>query len=81
MDDTLKLMLSYVVIPIIITIVGFIMRTIHSRIDHLEKLVPTKLDQAEVRQIVADKIDPLREDIHEIKAKLDRVMDILIERK
>ncbi len=69
------------VVSLILGIGAFVMKTVHSRIDVLERELPHKLNEPAVRQIVSDKIDPIREDIHEIKAKLDRVMDILIERK
>ncbi len=80
MDDITKIIFGTVISSIMLIIGGFV-KTIYGRVDHLEKQLPMKLDQQEVRQIVADKIDPMREDIHEIKAKLDRVMDILIDKK
>ena len=50
------------------------------RLSTLEIEMPKKLDQSEVRQIVADKIDPIREDIHEIKEDLTKLIDLMIKK-
>ena len=80
MDDTLRLFVTYVIVPIIFAIIGFITRNFHMRLDALEKEMPLKLSQGEVRQLVADKIDPIREDIHEIKEDLTKLIDLMIKK-
>lgn len=54
------------------------MKSIFSRLDILEKDIHNKVEEEKVRQLLADKIDPVREDIQELKNKLDRLMDFLI---
>ncbi len=80
MDDLLKALLPYVA-SAVIGIGAFIVKTVFDRLGVLEKAVNAKTDEAAVRQIVADKIDPIHEDLQEVKASLAKVIDLLIERK
>lgn len=47
-------------------------------VEEVKTAVSTKLSDKEVRQIVADKIEPLREDLIEIKAQLTTLIDKLV---
>lgn len=78
MDESIRMVVFYIIVPIVFTLIGFIARNFHMRLSQLEVEMPKKLDQSEVRQIVADKIDPIREDIHEIKEDLGKLIDLLI---
>lgn len=78
MDDTTRLVLIYVILPVVLGIGTFIMKSVFSRLDVLEKDIHNKVEEEKVRQLLADKIDPVREDIQELKNKLDRLMDFLI---
>lgn len=69
------------IIPIVGTIIlslgTFIMNHLYHRIEVLEqqqKEMPTK---QEVRDMLNDKIDPVKEDIADIKQALNKVFDIL----
>ncbi len=81
MDDTVKLLLSYAIIPIILGIGTFIMKSIHMRLDEIEKVLPSKLNRGDVRQIVSDKIDPIHEDLKDLKDQVDKVIDLLIKKQ
>lgn len=76
--DYIKTIIAYGVIPGIIGTVSYMIKTLLNRVESLEKEVPNKLDEREVRQLLGDKIDPLREDIHDLKGKIDRIMELLI---
>lgn len=78
MDESLKVVMTYVIVPIVFAIVGFITRNFHMRLETLEKEMPQKLDQNEVRQIIHDKVDPIKEDISEIKTNLNKLIDLII---
>lgn len=80
MDDTTRLFITYVLVPTVFAVVGFIARNFHVRLSSLETQIVRKLDQSEVRQIVSDKIDPIREDIHEIKEDLTKLIDLMIQK-
>lgn len=77
--DFLKSLL-YVGLPVLIGGVSYFMRSILSRLDTLEKEVPSKLDETEVRQLLIDKIDPIREDIKDLQMKIDKIVDILLKK-
>ncbi len=80
MDETLRLILIYGVLPIIIGIGSWVMRSMIQRLEEVERKVSIKTDENYVRQLLTDKIDPIREDIHELKAKLDKIVDILLKK-
>ena len=78
MDDLVKLALTYAVVPLVLGAVGFIMRNIHVRLDRLEEVITQKLDQKDVRQIISDKIDPIRDDIKDLKDQNSEILKLLI---
>jgi len=81
MSELVEGLLIYIAAPTLLAIGGYMVQTVTSRLGKLEEDMSKKVSQEDVRQLVADKIDPIREDIHEVKTKLDKVMDILITRK
>jgi hypothetical protein len=48
------------------------------RLDTLERQMVTKTDEHEVRQLLSDKVDPIKESMSEIKEKVDKVIDLLL---
>lgn len=81
MDETTRLLLVYAAIPGVIGIISYMMKSILNRLDQIEKTLPNKLEEPEVRQLLSDKIDPLSNDIQRFEVKLDKIMDILIQGK
>lgn len=84
MDDTTVKILIYVIMPLVLMVlsaVGFYVKNQIGRIDMLEAQIVKKVDETQVRQILVDKVDPLREDIAELKSKVDRIYDILIHKE
>lgn len=63
-------------IPIICGIFYFVMTDIYKRLGDQELRLRNAITDKDVRAIIADKIDPLKEDIHEIKQKLDRLIEL-----
>jgi hypothetical protein len=51
------------------------------RIKSLEEAVKTRTTEEEVRQLIDDKMESSKEDLHEIKARLDKIIDNLITKK
>lgn len=78
MDETLKTILMTIALPGLLGLGGYMAQTVLSRITKLERELPQKVTEDDVRQIVSDKIDPIREDIHELKIKIDRIFELLI---
>ena len=65
-------------LPVFGAIIGFIVNGMMHRLDKLEQGMCNAMTEESVRRLIADKIDPLREDIREIKDKLTRLFDIYI---
>ena len=78
MDELIRLILVYGAIPLILTLGTYLVRNTFRRLENIEKDVSTKLDEARVRQLLADKIDPLREDVHDLKSQLDKIYSLLL---
>lgn len=81
MDETFRQVVIYALIPILISGAAYIVKNILDRLNVIEKETVTKLDEPAVRRLVNDKVDPLREDIKELKASTDRILDILLTNK
>jgi inactivated superfamily I helicase len=80
MDDFTRNILLYVILPTIVALGAWFMKAYVERVNNLEREVQTKTTESEVRIIMADKIDPMREDIHELKASVDKILDILLKK-
>lgn len=82
MDDIFSLI--YKITPLIVIIcgvIGYLIRVQMGRIDMLEQHMVRKVEEPQVRQIIADKIDPLKEDIQQVNNKLDTIYNILIHKE
>lgn len=53
---------------------------IFERLNKIEDTLLHKVTEDEVRQILQDKLDPLKTDIHELSDKLDKIYTFLIHR-
>jgi hypothetical protein len=66
--------LSLVLSPLV-----YIWRTTVHRIEKLESQHSTKIDETKVRQLLDDKIDPVKEDLIQIRDRLDSIIDKLLD--
>jgi len=73
--DTPYLML---LISLVIGVVGFLVKTQMQRIDVLEKEMTTKPSDEDVRRVLDDKIEPIKDSMTEIRNKVDKVIDMLL---
>lgn len=78
--DWIKLLVACVLIPTLLGIVKYLMKTHTDRIETLEKLMPMKMTEVEVRQILSDKLDPLKDSIEDCKERLDKILDMLLKK-
>lgn len=70
----------YVVTPALLMYAGHAMKSHVDRLDKIEKTLMTKIDEPEVRTILADKIDPMKEDIKEIKEMLNHIITVILKK-
>ena len=68
----------YVFAPMVVTYVGYSMKSHVDRIESMEKKLADKLDEPQVRLLMADKIDPIKEDIKEIKEMLNHILTAIM---
>lgn len=78
MDDNILKILVYVLGPLLVGGIGFLIKSTLGRIDMLESEIVTKVSRAEMREAVEDRLLPLREDIHDLKDKVDKIYDFMI---
>jgi hypothetical protein len=74
--DTL---ISYILPIILSTLLGmsaFIMKSVFTRLDTLEQKINQAVTEEDVRSLLVDKIDPIKEDIHEIKQAIMKLYDL-----
>jgi len=57
---------------------GYFIRVQMQRISDLETEMQNRIDEEAARQLLADKLDPVREDVREIQLKLDQIMALLM---
>lgn len=84
MDDTL-FKLAYVLVPLILGGAGFVIRSyitrLSDRLDMLERQMIEKISRPEAKELLSDKVEPIRQDIQELKAKVDKIYDIILDNK
>lgn len=79
MDDLTQAILIYAGLPVVAGLGTYIVKTlVLARLDTIEDMLPSKLNEAQVRQLLTDRIEPIREDIHDLKEKLDDIYSLLI---
>lgn len=79
MNEITEAILIYAALPVLIGLGTYIVKTlILTRLDTIEDMLPSKLNETQVRQLLTDRIEPIREDIHDLKEKLDNIYDLLI---
>jgi len=59
----------------------YIWKTMLHRIERLEEKIDTKIDEKTVRQLVSDKLDPLTQDIKELKDLVTKLLELELKRK
>lgn len=78
MDDTTIKIILYIVGPTVLGVTGYLYKSIINRIDELEEKIEKKVTETVVRQILADKLDPLREDLKEIKDSIRNLFELYL---
>ncbi len=64
------------VITIVVALGGVIVKHIYTKLYELDNRLRDATSIKEVRILIDDKINPLRDDIYEIKVKLDKMIDL-----
>ena len=75
MDIGLLKDLLWVIVPLVGGLLTYFYKEIKSDITMLKQDVATKTSETQVRQIIQDKVDPLKEDLNEIKQSLIKITD------
>ncbi len=81
MDWVLLQNIIYVAGPVFTILILPIIRGLYVRLDTLEKQIQNKVSSSDVRQLLSDKLDPVHEDLSEIKQQLNQIINRLIDKK
>lgn len=76
--DLAHLLFVYGALPSILGFGAFLVKSLLNRISVLENVVSDKISEPRVRELLSDKVDPIREDIQEIKDQLNKITDLLL---
>jgi septation ring formation regulator EzrA len=68
----------YIILPLLSGLGSFLLKNMYDRIDMLEKRLRDTMTEQEVRQLLGDKIDPVQDNIKEIKEKIDKLYDFMM---
>ena len=69
------------ILPIIISVLFYIISALYSKLNDLDARLRGAMSQHDARLLIEDKISPIREDIRDMTAKLDRILDIYFPQK
>lgn len=75
------LQITYIIIPLLLTSVVYFFRAKLLDIDRLKQKQQEFVTRDEVHQIINDKLEPLRDDIQEIKQTLTKLYDFLLRKQ
>ena len=70
--------ITNILIPCIGGVVLYILNTLKGRIDTLEERTHKHVTEEEVRMIIRDNLDPIRNDIRDIKDSINKILEIYI---
>lgn len=73
--------LIYLGLTTFLGIFGYLVKDALGRLKRVEKSLEDKVTEQAVRQIVADKLDPIKEDLDEIKARVNQLLDMFLNDK
>ena len=60
--------------------IGFLITKHSNRIDNLEKETRASVKKDEVKELVSDKIEPLHVKINEIDKKVDKLLNVILQK-
>jgi hypothetical protein len=80
-------LISNLIYPALVGLIGLVwkqgqskMEKLEARLEKLEDTTSQHVTEVELRRILSDKIDPIKEDISEVKKQNDKITDILLNR-
>lgn len=74
--DTLVIPIIVTLSPVLIGGIGYMIKNVFTRLHNLEK--SSAVTEQQVRQLLADKVDPVKEDISEIRKTLDYIFQYFL---
>lgn len=84
MDDTILRVLGAsapFILGGIVWIVKSYITSFSDRLDMLERQIVERITKNEAKELLTDKVEPIRQDIQELKVKVDKIYDIIIDNK
>lgn len=78
--DTSLVILAYIICPLAVAFIGYLMKSHLEEVAELKEKIAHFMTESQVRQVLEDKLDPLKEDISEIKATLNHILTMLVDK-
>lgn len=72
--------IMYIIMPIVSVLLIPVGRYIFIKLSDIDTKLNQKISQTEVRQLIDDKFQPLKEDLKDLKNQMDRIFDKWINR-
>lgn len=79
MISSLYSSLFWIIGALITSMGAFIMKSIIMRIETLEQQIKDVVSESQVRQIIADKMDPIHQDVQEVKEQLQQFLTLYLQ--
>lgn len=70
---------TLIALPLMSGLAYHVVHNIMARIDTLEEKMKDVIAEPAIRQLISDKLDPIRDDLKEIKARLEKILDLYVE--
>lgn len=68
----------YVGLPLILGAGAYVVKSVLLRISELEEKVNDAVTETQVRQLLGDKIDPIKEDLEEIRLSINKLFELYL---
>lgn len=78
MDLDTLLKICYIIVPTALAVIAFLIRAPLNRLAALEEKVIDFTTKEELRLALQDRIEPIKEDLIEIKQQLNKLYDLLL---
>ncbi len=73
--------IALAIMTVMASVVGWLIKRLVYRIERMESQLQQYVTEPEVRQIIEDKVDPVKERLSRMEAKMDEIIQLLLSRK
>lgn len=71
----MEVKLLVALIGIVVSLAGWVIKGMKSRIDRMEDAILKKVEEREVRMLISDKLEPHRVEFHSLSRRMDEIRE------